>query len=295
MPIFINYRRDDSQAITGRIDDHLRHAFGDEDVFLDIDSIPLGTDFTKHIRDSLSQCEICLAIIGRRWVSDRLEDENDFVRLELEEALRLEIPLIPVLVEGATIPKRAEVPPTLIRLLTRQAIEVDSGRDFKVHVARLIDGIKEIRARAASMSTLGPRVRSGKPQDRVEAVDAQGFYTADGLVRLIQERYGETPKAPFLLFRTSKQHTWIAATNAHVYCLLDDARTRVSDRTIQWQIPLARAHPIRAYTTAKGNSVVDIGEKSRWLYSSRLHPNATELEQSLLSLIRQESPKPGAA
>ena len=80
MRIFINYRRDDSLAATGRIDDHLRHELGSDAVFRDIDNIPLGTDFVEHIRRAVESADVLIAVIGPNWVTPRLLDAQDFVR-----------------------------------------------------------------------------------------------------------------------------------------------------------------------------------------------------------------------
>lgn len=143
--IFVNYRRHDSESITGRIDDHLRAAFGDSDVYRDIDSIPPGVDFVEHLASSLNHCDLCIAVLGPRWPSERLNEESDLVRIELETVLARGIPLIPVLVEGARLPDPAQIPPTLFPLLRRQAMQVDSGADFRVHVQRLVQAIKLVR------------------------------------------------------------------------------------------------------------------------------------------------------
>jgi hypothetical protein len=145
MAIFVNYRRQDSQGITGRIDDHLRRAFGDDDVYRDVDNVQIGVDFVEHIGGALSKCDVGVAVIGRTWVSPRLHEAKDLVRVELEYILNNGTPLIPVLVEGAQLPKSDDLPPSLRPLLTRNAIEVDSGSDFKPHMRRLISAIKTLR------------------------------------------------------------------------------------------------------------------------------------------------------
>src|SRR5436305_5014529 len=122
MLIFISYRRDDTVGITGRILDWLQRHFGTESVFRDVDSVPLGVDFRHHIDNILCQCNVLLAVIGQRWLSAedrgrrRLEDPADFVRIELETALRLRIRIIPVLVEGTLMPKPDQLPTSLLTL-----------------------------------------------------------------------------------------------------------------------------------------------------------------------------------
>jgi hypothetical protein len=102
--IFLSYRRDDTLTATGRLDDHPRREFGADAVFRDIDSIRLGSDFVEIIEKALAGSSVVLAVIGPRWLSSRLDNEDDFVRLEITAALRLNIPVIPVLVEGVGFP-----------------------------------------------------------------------------------------------------------------------------------------------------------------------------------------------
>src|SRR6188768_47581 len=113
MAIFVNYRREDSLVSTGRLDDNLRREFGDRDVYRDIDSIPLGVDFSKHITIQLSRCDVMLVVIGNKWLSPRLQNPKDYVRMEIEAALSRDIRVIPVLVESARLPDLAELPPSM--------------------------------------------------------------------------------------------------------------------------------------------------------------------------------------
>ena len=106
--IFISYRRQDSGDVTGRIYDRLVQQFGREAIFKDVDSIPLGVDFRISLGDAVGQCNLLLAVIGRRWLSiqnesgaRRLDDPRDFVRIEIEAALQRDIPVIPLLVQGS--------------------------------------------------------------------------------------------------------------------------------------------------------------------------------------------------
>jgi hypothetical protein len=146
--IFISYRRDDSPYIAGIINERLEKHFGPNSVFFDIDSIPLGLDFRKRISDSVGQCNVLLAIIGDSWINAinnhggrRLEDPADFVRLEIESALKRDIPVIPVLVGKARVPSEKELPSSLKELAFRNAAEVRAGRDLQEHLSRLVRGI----------------------------------------------------------------------------------------------------------------------------------------------------------
>jgi formylglycine-generating enzyme required for sulfatase activity len=145
--IFISYRRQDSAGVAGRIYDRLRAHFGDEAVFMDIDTIPFGEDFREQIGAAVSQCEVVLAVIGSRWswntkTRRRIDDPRDFVRIELEAALERNLPVIPILVDHARMPGEGDLPASLSRLAFRNALELDQGRDFHSHVDRLIRGIE---------------------------------------------------------------------------------------------------------------------------------------------------------
>src|SRR3954464_8496319 len=114
--VFISYRRADSDVIAGRMRDRLARSFGDDSIFMDIDNIPFGVDFREHVKTVLTRGQVMIAVIGKNWLArdeagrSRLEDETDPVRIEIEAALARKIPIIPVLVGGATMPKPAELP-----------------------------------------------------------------------------------------------------------------------------------------------------------------------------------------
>jgi hypothetical protein len=147
--ITISYRRDDSLDITGRIFDRLAGHFGREAVFRDIDSIPPGADFRRHVDRVLDESDIILAIVGPRWIGPdteqlRLASPADPVRLEIETALRKDKPLIPVLVSRAVMPHPDVLPDSLREFVYRHAVQVDSGQDFDVHVGRLVRAIERL-------------------------------------------------------------------------------------------------------------------------------------------------------
>lgn len=148
--ITISYRRADSDAIAGRIRDRLAHHYGDDAIFMDIDSIPLGVDFRTQIQETLSQVEILLVIIGPRWRGPRSDgefrifDATDPCRVEVEQGLERGIPTIPVLVNDAEVPCPDELPESLQRLSYHNAAIVDAGRDFHQHMDRLIRSIDQI-------------------------------------------------------------------------------------------------------------------------------------------------------
>lgn len=147
--IFLSYRRDDAADITGRLYDRLSHDLGQSTIFKDIDSIPLGSDFRHHIDTSLRDCRVFLLVMGQRWAGnqagsiERLADPRDFVRLEVETALRRNIPVVPILVHGARMPTENMLPPSLRDIAYRQAIHVRSDPDFHRDVERLTAFLKQ--------------------------------------------------------------------------------------------------------------------------------------------------------
>jgi tetratricopeptide (TPR) repeat protein len=147
--IFISYRRDDTAYPAGWLFDQLADQFGSSRVFKDVDSIRLGDDFVEQISSAVGSCAVLLAVIGVRWLAvtgdrgRRLDDPEDFVRIEIEAALRRDIRVIPVLVDGAHMPTAADLPPSLEMLTRRQALDLSPSRfhaDIS-HLLRVLEGI----------------------------------------------------------------------------------------------------------------------------------------------------------
>src|SRR5581483_11773923 len=137
--------------VTGRIYDRLVQRYGHDNVFKDVDNIPLGIDFRQVINGAVGRCQVLLAVIGRQWLDiagpsggRRLDDPRDFVRLEVEAALGRGIPVIPVLVSGATMPGDGQLPPSLQELAFRHGIAVRPDPDFDHDVGRLLNSLARL-------------------------------------------------------------------------------------------------------------------------------------------------------
>jgi hypothetical protein len=148
--IFISYRRDDSPDVTGRIYDHLVEQYGKAAIFKDVDSIPFGVDFRVHLKAIVEKCDVVLAVVGDSWLTitnsagqRRLDDERDFVRIEIESALQRDIPVVPILVQGALMPHEADLPPALKEFAYRNATTVRHDPDFHVDMERLINSLDQ--------------------------------------------------------------------------------------------------------------------------------------------------------
>jgi hypothetical protein len=149
--LFMSYRRADSMEVTGRIYDRLAECFGQQSVFRDIDSIPLGVPFKELLVQTLSRTDAALVIIGPAWLTvsndhgrPRLMDPVDYVRLEVETALQTGHPVIPVIVSNASLPKETELPDAIRSLAQRNSISVRPDPDFHRDVDRLCFKIQEV-------------------------------------------------------------------------------------------------------------------------------------------------------
>ena len=161
LKIIISYRRADTQDIAMRIRDRLSARYGKQSVFTDIDSIPVGSDFLKHINRELAQCDALLAIVGPHWLRGRdsgaaLEEETDYVRLEVEGALKRDIPVVPIVVGGAKMPRPSDLPESMRAFSYRNAAEVDSGVRFQDDMDRLIRSLDAHFAEKAATSATEP-------------------------------------------------------------------------------------------------------------------------------------------
>jgi TIR domain len=155
--VFISYRREETAYPAGWLYDRLAAYFGGGQVFKDVDSIQLGDDFVEVITRAVGSCDVLLALIGDQWLTitdahgrRRLDNPDDFVRLEIEAALSRRVRVIPILVDGARMPRADELPDSLAALVRRQALELSPVR-FDFDTSRLLKvldrTLAEVRAR----------------------------------------------------------------------------------------------------------------------------------------------------
>ena len=155
--IFISYRRDDTAGFTRAIYDQLAERFTNERIFMDVDAIEPGLPFDEVITQAVSRCEILLAMIGKHWMDQqpgavpRINDEKDFVRLEIAAALSRNIRVIPVLLDGVGMPSEELLPEPLRALARRNAIEIGGGARFNSDVDRLIEAVSKALGEADTL------------------------------------------------------------------------------------------------------------------------------------------------
>jgi hypothetical protein len=175
--VFINYRRGDSSGYAGRLYDALTGRPDGWNVFMDIDTIEPGVDFTEVIDKELRDCDVVIVMIGRQWLdaSDakgrrRLDDPDDFVRMEIEAALDRNIRVIPALVQGAEMPSSDALPGGLARLARRNALELSDGR-WRYDVDRLVQLLERVEQQRADQDTAA--LAEQAERERLEHEDAE--------------------------------------------------------------------------------------------------------------------------
>jgi hypothetical protein len=141
--VFLCYRREDSAAWAGRLCEHLNGVFGPGQVFMDIQDIIPGQDFTEAIERTISDCQAVIVVIGPRWLAELEErtGKDDYVRHEVATALRRRVPVIPVLVGGTAMPSMSILPGNLTSLASRHAVEIRDSR-FADDARVLIDALR---------------------------------------------------------------------------------------------------------------------------------------------------------
>lgn len=178
--VFISYRRDDSRYQARMVYTAFTQVVPRDHVFMDIDSIPLGADFRRILKGWVDQCDVLLALIGQSWASGtdprtgqpRLKNAGDFVRIEIAEALARDIPVVPVLLDGAPMPDPAHLPDDLKDLVYRHA-EFVKYENFDDDVARLIR-----KLRSAVSQRVVPA--SPPPKDRIKVHALTTYGVTDG-------------------------------------------------------------------------------------------------------------------
>jgi tetratricopeptide (TPR) repeat protein len=176
--VFISYRREETAWQAGWLYDRLTDRFGRDQIFKDIDSIELGDDFLEAITTAVGSCDVLLALIGERWLTitdehgrSRLDDADDFVRLEIEAALTRNVRVIPILVAGARMPRPDQLPPSLAKLTRRQALEV-SPSHFESETSRL----HKVLDRALPEMHAQPAITESQVPDATRSTSAQTLY-----------------------------------------------------------------------------------------------------------------------
>jgi len=152
--VFISYRRDDEKYAAGRLYDHLSQHFPKNQIFIDVDNLEPGVDFIEAIEASVGSCDALIAVIGKRWLTStdqegkrRLDNPEDFVRLEIATALKRNIRVIPVLVDGALMPRSSDLPDNLQPLVRRNALDVSHNR-FNADSGRLLAVLEKVLEKA---------------------------------------------------------------------------------------------------------------------------------------------------
>jgi hypothetical protein len=158
--IFLSYRRADTGGYAGRLADSLERHFGKGSVFQDVETIVPGSNFMQTIDAAIARCDVLVVLIGNTWLAERnanggmrLNDPDDFVRLEVAAGLRAKTHVIPVLVEGTAMPVETDLPGDLKPLARIQALELSDTRwEYDVQrlaqVVRTLTGVKSPHKRA---------------------------------------------------------------------------------------------------------------------------------------------------
>jgi hypothetical protein len=298
----------------GRLYDHLKAEFGEDSVFMDIDSIDWGSDFVEAIKKSVASCDALLAVIGKQWLicadeggRSRLENPEDFVRLEVAAALERGTRVIPVLVGGARMPRSDELPGEIASLARRHALDVpDIG--FRQAVERLIATLRRHDAERRAKPESGRSESGAKPEnDRgsTQEVDervpqtppaapnepaSEASRDISDLVMADLRKRGAAPGylSRVLIFSTSKQKTWLLFSSAHIYCVLDN-RPKGGRLSIRWRELLADLSKknISAVDRSGRSGLLRIGDHGDWLYSTALFGSGKTLEKIVVAEVER--------
>ena len=212
--VFLSYRREDAAPYARLLQFLLRERLPDAPVFMDLDSIEAGLDFAEVIRKAVNSCAVLVALIGRQWATvtdeegrQRLHNSDDYVRFEIQTALEREVRVIPVLVDGATPPRRQQLPPDLHKLTRLNAFEL-SYRRFEYDADQLLELIMRVLAaaqRPEQAEQLPPQIpdyavakdRDVEPPDGLLEPDLTGVPPAIPRRRLVRRLGAARAAAPW--------------------------------------------------------------------------------------------------
>jgi TIR domain len=198
--VFVCYRRDDSAAFAGRVQDRLAQEFGRDLLFMDVDAIPLGVNFVTALHEAVAKCEVLLAVIGPNWLearddagTRRLDDPNDFVRIEIGAALQRSIPVIPILLESAKVPKANQLPEDLKELAMRNWLEVHHA-SFHSDLDKLVRGLKTTLGQDEQRRVEEEQRRQDEFRRDLEQKSAAELQPSRRISRLLRDEFEAAPR-----------------------------------------------------------------------------------------------------
>jgi hypothetical protein len=176
--IFISYRRADTRHVAGRLSDRLEERFPGAHVFMDVDTNEPGEDFAASIQDAVARCNVLIAMIGPHWLGledrhgrRRIDCSNDYVTLEIATALDRGIPVIPLLVDEAAMPRPEELPERLKSLSRRNAARLDH-ETFRTDIQRILPAVERAIQRSQRPRAAPTVVRGATPPPRPQELAA---------------------------------------------------------------------------------------------------------------------------
>jgi hypothetical protein len=203
--IFVSYRRQETSGLAGRLSDRLADRFGEGQVFIDVDAIEPGVDFAEEINRAVAACQVLLAVIGPKWLTAtdergrrRLDDPDDIVRLEIEAALTRNVRVIPILVEGAVMPGRQDLPESLAGLASRNALSM-RHESFRYDAGRLVTAIERALDATPGAATV-PRASGAHAaeHERKPARPQQQPATTDMIETMLRRLEASRSASPYL-------------------------------------------------------------------------------------------------
>jgi hypothetical protein len=297
--VFISYRRDDSAGHAGRVHDRLEREFGRDLLFMDVDGVPLGVNFVKVLSDEVAKCDVLLAVIGPNWLNARDEDGNrrldnphDFVRIEIGAALQRNILVIPILLDGAKVPKANQLPKDLEELSIRNGLDVRHA-SFHNDIDRLVRSLKGQLAEAEAEKRRCDEDERGRQEaeNKQQADEEEGRRKAEAEERRRAEeerRRQEKPQAEARQ-RAEEEHrrqeaqTKRRLDEAEAEKRRQDKERRKPEKEAAWAAKKERLHRWRG--AAAGAAVVALLMVGGiWLYrtttpagvtSAVVHPDAS--------------------
>lgn len=188
--IFISYRRQDSQMAAGRLADCVKEAFGDAEIFRDVENIDPGADFVEVLGKALNACVVMLVVIGPQWLTiqdkngrRRLDSPTDWTRVEVATALQRNIRVVPVLLENTAMPEEADLPPDLAKLAMRQALDLSDKR-WAADTEKLMETLARIPGLTRNPVNSAPPPPPERPREGMDPL-RQPLKSAVGSVKKV--------------------------------------------------------------------------------------------------------------
>ena len=286
--VYISYRRNDTLYTANAISDRLSAHFGADSVLLDFKNIEFGTDFTTMIENSLRDSNVCLVLIGDKWLNStetsgtrRIDTSSDYVRFEIESAFAQDKKVIPILVGDAQMPRPVDLPDSLRKLTMLNALILHTEKDLALTIDYLVKVIENHASTVISNEpVLSKHIESKQAEETVSGIPGKSiFEPTEGSVFISYRRDGGAETARLMRYE-------LLARNWNVFLDVEDLQAGQFDEKLLSEVAAADSFLL----ILSPNALQNCAKETDWVRKEIKH--ALETQRNIVPLLKDNASRP---